>query len=190
MSGYDCRNTYFNFGSYLRSRGYDSCINQVIKDIQAGKYIVDNLTRNSNNSLTINGDLTVTGKLIVKDTISGKSTNPIVQTVAGRNFTLSSLKYKSNIKSVDLTEAKKILNINPVSFTYNEEPNVVHIGAIAEELDKLGLKEYVKYDENNSPDGIYYSNLVVPLIEIVKDLSTRITNLEAVTRMLLEKQVN
>ena len=61
---------------------------------------------------------------------------------------------------------------------YNGVNDKVHVGAIAEELDSMGLKEYVKYDELGRPDGIYYQSLVTPLIQLVKDLTNNLEEID------------
>ena len=63
-----CRNTYYNYGSYLRSRGYDKEICNLIMELQNGhipisaiKVDTDTGVLQINGSVRINGNLTVTG---------------------------------------------------------------------------------------------------------------------------------
>jgi hypothetical protein len=52
------------------------------------------------------------------------------------------------------------------------------IGAIAEDLDALGLDLFVEYNTNNEPSGIKYDKIGVGLIPYVKELYDRIEELE------------
>ena len=78
-----------------------------------------------------------------------------------------------------MSQAKEILQIEPKTFEYNNKPGTTRVGVIAEELDNIGLGDYVAYNDDNQPDGVYYSSLVVPLIQLVKDLTKRVEQLEA-----------
>ena len=191
-----CRHTYYNYGSYLRSRGYDKEICNLVMELQNGKIPIKQILADQPNGgvLTIDGDLQVTG------TISGNLPQypglppPVLANVYQNNpggngilFTTSALRYKSNIANIDLSKARKLLDISAKSFQYNENPGITHIGVIAEDLDAADLKEFVKYDDQGRPDAVYYQNLVAPLIELVKDLNARISNLEIAYKLLLEK---
>lgn len=59
MSGYTCRETYYNYGSYLRSRGYDQAICNLFNDIEAGKVKVGPIVPHGECNVTINGDVSI-----------------------------------------------------------------------------------------------------------------------------------
>ena len=59
MSSNICRNTYINYGSYLRSRGYDQQICQLITDLDNGLLPISGFTFDGINSATFNGPLTI-----------------------------------------------------------------------------------------------------------------------------------
>ena len=59
MSSNICRNTYINYGSYLRSRGYDQQICQLITDLDNGLLPVSGFTFDGINSATFNGPFTL-----------------------------------------------------------------------------------------------------------------------------------
>ena len=79
----------------------------------------------------------------------------------------SSLKYKKDIEPLNLKELNSILELTPVRFKWknNEKSSV---GLIAEEVDSVGLKDFVIYNENNEPDGINYKLLTIALIGVLK----------------------
>jgi len=155
--------------------------------------------------LTIDGDVMITGNLSVEGTLLRERLppHPIGSGTVnvhyedgtinpGVNpglyyFGPSSRRYKSNIADVDLSEARRILGISAKSFTYDSAPTEKRIGVIAEDLDALGLKEYVKYDEQGRPDRVDYQAMVPPLIEIVKDLASRLEALEESNKLLHER---
>jgi hypothetical protein len=155
-----------------------------------------------NGSVQIKGDLTVAGNTILEGpstqcktlTVENQLFNPGISTGAGSSvflntnslFVNSSEKYKSNISSLEMFQAKSILQIEPKTFEYNDKPCTTRVGVIAEELDEAGLKEYVEYNNNQEPDGVHYQSLVVPLIQLVKDLTQRVENLEAANALLLK----
>ena len=170
-----CRYTYGNYGSYNRSRGYDKEICTLVNHIQNGGLEISTITPPKSNSegLKIDGDVTITGTLYT-------SSGQVAQTssITPSPSTSSSQRYKNDIKPQYLSKSKEILNITPKTFKYNGVNDKVHVGAIAEELDSMGLKEYVKYDELGRPDGIYYQSLVTPLIQLVKDLTNNLEEID------------
>ena len=85
-----------------------------------------------------------------------------------------------------MSQAKSILQIEPKTFEYNDEPGTTRVGVIAEELDAAGLNEYVEYNDKKEPDSVQYDTLVAPLIQLVKDLTERVDNLETANALLLK----
>ena len=59
MSGYSCRDTYFNYGSYLRSRGYDQEICNLVTAIENGQIPYGAITSHPGEGATIDGTLVV-----------------------------------------------------------------------------------------------------------------------------------
>lgn len=86
----------------------------------------------------------------------------------------SSIKYKTDIREY-VPGVETVKKLNPVLFKMKGEQNGRdYVGLIAEDLDKMGLKEYVTYDKDGNPDGIMYANLVVLLINAIKEISKRL----------------
>ena len=207
-----CRNTYHNYGSYLRSRGYDKEVCNLIMELQHGHVPISAIKVSSDaeplqihGSVQINGDLSVTGSTTLQNgqcknlTVHNRLLNPGITVSSGTSVaassnahtlglsaTTSSEKYKSKISPLEMFQAKSILQIEPKTFEYNDKPDITRVGVIAEELDAAGLKEYVEYNENKEPDGVHYQSLVAPLIQLVKDLTQRVENLEAANALLLK----
>jgi len=55
-----CRNTYFNYGSYLRSRGYDQSICRLMNDIEQGLIPIGPIISNGKCGATMHGTFTIT----------------------------------------------------------------------------------------------------------------------------------
>lgn len=206
-----CRNTYYNYGSYLRSRGYDKEICNLIMELQNGHIPISALKVNTdtgvlqiNGAVQINGNLTVTGDTALEgpntrcETLNVKKQllNPGIQPIGSETgnaiinesaeYRKSSERYKSEIAPLGMLQSKSILQIEPKTFEYNDKPGTTRVGVIAEELDAVGLKEYVEYSDKGEPDGVHYQTLVAPLIQLVKDLTERVENLEVASALLLK----
>lgn len=90
----------------------------------------------------------------------------------------SSLRYKK-----DIEDYKKglfeVLAMRPVSYKSNDVTDEKqYAGLIAEEIDAIGLSEFVEYNKEGSPDALYYQNMVALLINSIKELNQKITKLE------------
>lgn len=90
----------------------------------------------------------------------------------------SSLRYKVNVRDEQFDHSA-LLRLRPVRFQdkrqYEKQGEEAreYVGLIAEEVDALGLKEFVFYDGEGRPDGVQYDRLVVGLLSLVKDLYER-----------------
>lgn len=112
-------------------------------------------------------------------------TGTLVRATANGTFGLSSssLKVKENVRDAENLET--LLDIRPVFFDYKRSPNGEEddptrfnvYGAIAEEVDGLGLQSLVYYDEDG-PRSIDYEKIGLALIPYVKDLKSRVEALE------------
>ena len=54
-----CRNTYFNYGSYLRSRGYDKAICSLVSDLKNGVLPIGPITPSGTCGMSVDGDVTI-----------------------------------------------------------------------------------------------------------------------------------
>jgi hypothetical protein len=96
---------------------------------------------------------------------------------------VSSERYKKDIEDLPLEEAYQILDARPIKFRGIDDDASVPLeaGLSAESLHDAGYEYAVRYDEGHwgeTPRGIYYDQLVSPLIKIVNDLKERIEVLE------------
>lgn len=96
----------------------------------------------------------------------------------------SSRRYKDDIE--DAEDMPAILDVQPRTWVDKNDPDGArHFGAIAEELDDLGLHELVVYVDDE-PEAIAYDRIAVALIPVVRaqrdliaDLAARVAALEA-----------
>jgi hypothetical protein len=150
-------------GAYLRSQ---ALVNQGYALITEG-----------NTYLNLNGGLLYFGS-IVND--SANTAGVRIKADGKITRDSSSLRYKKNVKNITSDEANRILNLNVV--TYNEkiqkDDDVRMTGIIAEEVDKLGYKDFVAYNEKNEPDNINYQQIFASMVHVVQKLEKRVKELE------------
>jgi len=83
----------------------------------------------------------------------------------------SSLKYKKDVQ--DATHGlADVLKLRSVTYKGKAESNgdTVFGGFIAEEIDALGLSEFVQYADDGSPDALAYGNMVSLLAKAIQEL--------------------
>ena len=101
---------------------------------------------------------------------------------------LSSIRYKENIKSITDEEAKKVLELNPVSFDYKDdcggEKNC--FGLIAEETEDI-IPFAVSKNKEGQPDSIDYSKFTAHLIKMVQMQQEEIEGLKEKNQELEER---
>jgi hypothetical protein len=83
----------------------------------------------------------------------------------------SSLKYKKDVQNATHGLAD-VLKLRSVTFKSKSESNgdTVFGGFIAEEVDALGLTEFVQYADDGSPDALAYGNMVALLAKAIQEL--------------------
>jgi hypothetical protein len=95
----------------------------------------------------------------------------------GRNT--SSLKYKHSVE--DYTRGlDDVLKIRPVLYESKNpsEAGKKFTGFIAEEIDALGLTEFVQYAEDGTPDALQYPHFVALLVKAIQELKAEINELK------------
>lgn len=96
-------------------------------------------------------------------------------TISGTLTENSSVRWKENIQDLSgsLDKVEKLRGV-----TYNKKGETsTEIGLIAEEVEEV-YPEFVEYDEKGQPVGLHYTRLTAVLIESIKELKSRITELE------------
>ena len=98
---------------------------------------------------------------------------------SGGNFqrSTSSLRYKTNVETAT-HGLKEVLELRPVTYNGKNDGDVVFGGLIAEEVDAVGLKEFVVYDDENRPDALAYGNMVSLAFKAIQELAAKVAELE------------
>jgi hypothetical protein len=91
----------------------------------------------------------------------------------------SSIKYKKDVKDYDKGLAE-VMQMRPVYYKGKGENDgdKQFAGLIAEEIDALGLNEFVQYADDETPDALYYANMVALLTKSIQELSAKVSALE------------
>ena len=128
MSGnnYSCRDKYYNYGSYLRSRGFDKELCNLLEDIKSGLSKIGTIQPGNCNDGTptiVSGDVIIepcendtenaTGTLKI---FGGNSSNPSIETTGGASFigdviirgNLAVTGYVEDLSAVSVFEALEI----------------------------------------------------------------------------------
>jgi len=92
----------------------------------------------------------------------------------------SSIKYKRDVVDYD-KGLQEVLQLRPVYYKGKSEfdGDTQFAGLIAEEIDELGLKEFVQYAEDGSPDALAYGHMVSLLTKAIQQQQTMIAELQA-----------
>jgi len=122
-----------------------------------------------------------TTALYSKTVTSGRTVQ--VDSAGTLGSTSSTRRNKENIVPY-VDPENKILSISPVTFDYKlgvvdaESDRFNKFGMVAEDLHDAGLNHLVYYSPDGTIDGIDYMMLSVELLGVVRNLETRIKNLE------------
>jgi hypothetical protein len=108
--------------------------------------------------------------------------NCLISSGEGNKFyrSTSSLKYKRNV--VDMQRGvQDVMQLRPVNFNgvSDFDGDKLFAGFIAEEVESLGFKEFVIYDDKGDPDGLQYANMVALLTKAIQEQQALITSLTA-----------
>lgn len=157
-----------------------------------GQYSIYNSSTKSN-YIAGNVGIGTTDTTLSPLTLSGLGSSTgttLVVDVDGKVFRdSSSARYKTDI--IPLTsDFSKILELQPKSYRFKES-GMQTIGYIAEDIDALGLKDLVVYDNQGRPDAIKYDRLGIYLLEVAKKQQLSLDTLESlgVTKEEIEQNV-
>jgi len=91
----------------------------------------------------------------------------------------SSLKYKTEITDLASSYVDSITALRPVSFRYKDAASgPLAMGFIAEEVETTDLSNIVVRDSEGGVDGLDYTQLIAPLVSLVKAQGEKIAALE------------
>jgi hypothetical protein len=151
---------YTSTGALLVQSG--TGVNMLNVSTSTTKYVQINNSLRTSEALSVLGDISYSGTLV----------------------NASSRKFKKEITVVDIPDS--ILNINPVTFVYDESKTQVaetgmgkvNFGLIAEEFEENGVPEVVVYNEDGTVQGLDYSKISALLFPLVRRQKEKIEELE------------
>lgn len=88
----------------------------------------------------------------------------------------SDIRLKQNVETLS-GSLDKILSVRPVSYQYKLEPEVTHMGVIAQEIQEVFPDVVtVTHDNHEHKDllGVCYTDLIAPLVGAVQELSVKL----------------
>jgi hypothetical protein len=122
--------------------------------------------------ISTNGSLTVDGNITGINTYVQTNTGRAMFVNSGGLYGIgaSSRRFKENIVDAEI-DTDAVLDIQVRKFNYKksfDETMPEDIGVIAEELEELGLTDFIYYDAEGIPDGVAYEKLALALIPVLK----------------------
>jgi hypothetical protein len=108
---------------------------------------------------------------------SGNAANMVVGADGTLYRSTSSLKYKTDVKDYDKGLAE-VLKMRSVYYKGKTDGDTQFAGLIAEEIQELGLTEFVQYAEDGTPDALAYSNMVALLVKAIQELKAELDELK------------
>jgi hypothetical protein len=163
----------------------------------------------SGSTSSVRAQFSNTATRITVGTQGLNSSNMFITTVAtGATITrfTSSIRYKKDVEDLEYVYAKKILEMRPVwfrSLSPEDNPNHSGYGFIAEEVAEIEPRlvhwadristgfiiddfgnEVETFEEGNFPDGVQYSTFVAHIVVLLKDLYSKIDDMQNVIETL------
>ena len=117
---------------------------------------------------------------------TGSGANAFLNASGELQRSTSSLKYKTDVQNATFGIAD-VMKLRPVTYKGKSETDgdTIYAGLIAEEVDSAGLKEFVQYAEDGTPDALSYGNMVALAFKAIQEqqamietLTTRLNALE------------
>jgi len=99
----------------------------------------------------------------------------------------SSLRYKENIRDYNRS-ISELMEMRPVLFqAKGDESGRDFAGFIAEEIDEIGMTEFVDYDQEGRPDAIHYANMNALLVKSIQDQQKQIQDQQKQIESLIKR---
>lgn len=131
----------------------------------------------------IGGAVSVSGNITGANTYNQTNTGRAMYVNSAGLYGIgaSARRFKKNIVDAEI-DVQEVLKIRVRNFMYKkeyDEDQDVHIGVIAEELQELGLDQFVYFNADGEPDGVAYEKLALALIPVIQNQEERLQALES-----------
>jgi len=113
------------------------------------------------------------GVYVCPATYSNTTTNPAnVNVDAGGGFyrSTSALKYKKDVRDLPSIDINKLRPVIYKSKCENDDQTKDYFGFIADEVDAVGIKELVNYNEDGQVESLQYERMTAVLVKAIQEL--------------------
>jgi len=105
---------------------------------------------------------------------TASAANMHISSAGGQIFrSTSSLKYKTDVKDYD-KGLNEVMQLQPKYYKGKNDGDTQFAGLIAEDVNDLGLSEFVQYAEDGTPDALAYTHMVALLVNAIQELKAEI----------------
>jgi hypothetical protein len=104
---------------------------------------------------------------------TGSAANMVVDASGHLGRSTSSLKYKTNVQETT-HGLSEVMQLRPVTYKGINDGDTVFGGLIAEEVHEAGLREFVQYAEDGTPDALAYGNMVSLAFKAIQELKATV----------------
>ena len=109
---------------------------------------------------------------------TARAVNCVIDDDGALRRSTSSLKYKTDVRNYN--KGLEIVNqLRPVYYRGINDGDTEFAGLIAEDIDKLGLSEFVLYAKDGTPDALGYANMVVLAFKAIQELKAQNDDLQS-----------
>lgn len=126
---------------------------------------------------------------------TGNSPNAVILSPNGTiAVNTSARRFKTAIENYQV-DTDAVLQLQPRTWRdkrdveLDPDTEAWHVGLVAEEVDALGLHEYVDYDADGKPQRVTYDRLCIALLQLVQSQEERLVALEAAVGAATPKRV-
>lgn len=141
------------------------------------------------------GIYSLTSKVKIQHLTTAAAANAVLDAGTGiLTRSTSSRRYKDDVEDMAPLDLDAVLAMQPKTWRdkleIEADPNTTrrYVGLIAEDLDALGLTQFIVYDDDGQPEAISYPLMFIPLLELAKDQQARLDRqqeqIDALTRRL------
>jgi hypothetical protein len=100
---------------------------------------------------------------------TGSAANLFVASDGGLARSTSSIRYKTDVQNA-IHGLNELLKLRAVTYKGKNDGDIVFGGLIAEEVNDIGLTEFVQYNDAGEPDALAYGNMVSLCVKAIQEL--------------------
>jgi len=176
-----CQNTYLNTSGV--NRGIIASVAAARLTLVDGSFVFTTLTTGADKSQNATNVMRITsgGQIEFAATYNNttaSAANMHISSAGGQIFrSTSSLKYKTDVRDYD-KGLNEVMQLQPKYYKGKDDGDTQFAGLIAEDVNDLGLSEFVQYAEDGTPDALAYTHMVALLVKSIQELKAEIDDLK------------